>query len=528
MVSHGHFIIKKLYYLCGVFVCNNCQTNAISLGKQTTFIITILAAVIISCSDSKNHPEKNYRSTVTSDLELIKQRGKLIAVMDINSTNYFVYKGEPMGFYYELLNEFTNHIGVDLEIITEGHIDRAFDLLKSEKADLIASGLTVNSSRKKEILFTVPIIQSRQVLVQRKPRNWRSMTADALNRQLVRNQLELAYKTIFVQKQSAHFDRLKALADEIGDTINIIEVPYEPEELIRFVANGEIEFTVCDENIAMVNSTYYPDIDISTPVSFPQNIAWGLRKQESSDLLAELNHWISTYKETRRYLSVYAKYFRNSRSNYIVKSDYYSLSTGKISTWDDMIKRASGEINWDWRLLASLIYQESRFDPDVESWAGAYGLMQVMPLTGLKFGIDVKTSPSNNMRAGINYIKWLTAMFQNKITDESERTKFILASYNAGPGHILDAMKLAEKNGMDPHLWDDNVAVWLLKKSDPLYYKDTVVKNGYFRGTESVNYVSEVLERYEHYRNIVSGQNVMRLTINTGQELRGNGFTLTD
>lgn len=150
------------------------------------------------------------------------------------------------------------------------------------------------------------------------------------------------------------------------------------------MANGEIEYTISDENVAMVNSTYYPDIDISTPVSFPQNIAWGLKKRESSDLLNELNHWLSTYKETRRYRAMYAKYFRNSRSNYMVKSDYYSLSTGKISRWDDMIKRASREIEWDWRLLASLIYQESRFDPDVESWAGAYGLMQVMPPTGEK------------------------------------------------------------------------------------------------------------------------------------------------
>jgi membrane-bound lytic murein transglycosylase F len=196
--------------------------------------------------------------------------------------------------------------------------------------------------------------------------------------------------------------------------------------------------------------------------------------------------------------------------------------------WDDMIKRASKEIGWDWRLLASLIYQESRFDPEVESWAGAYGLMQVMPLTGEKFGIDVKTSPANNVRAGILYIKWLTSMFESKIPDEKERFKFILASYNAGPGHVLDAMKLAEKNGMDPLKWDGNVAVWLLKKSDPVYYNDKVVKNGYFRGTESVTYVSEVLERFDHYRNIISGENVNRLTMNMSQDTRKRDALIAD
>jgi len=468
----------------------------------------------MSCSPKKDHSQTDNIDNNSSDIELIKQRGSLIAVTDFNSTNYFVYKGEPMGFHYELLNEFTDQLGVDLEIITENRLDRAFDLLRTGHADIIAMGLTVNSSRKKEIRFTDPIIQTRQVLVQRKPRNWKYLTADALERQLIRNQLDLAHKTVFVQENSAYYDRLESLSDEIGEKINIVEVPYGSEELIKYVARGEIDYTVCDENVALVNSTYYPDIDISMPVSFAQNIAWGLRKDESSDLLPELNKWINSFKETRRYLSVYAKYFRNSRSNIIVKSDYYSLSTGKISMWDEMIKNASREINWDWRLLASLIYQESRFDPEVESWAGAYGLMQVMPPTGEKFGIDVTSSPVNNVKAGILYINWLKAMYENRIPDEQERLKFILASYNAGPGHILDAMKLAEKNGMDPTKWDGNVAVWLLKKSDPVYYNDEVVKNGYFRGTESVNYVSEVLERYEHYRNIISEEKNNRLTMN--------------
>ena len=176
---------------------------------------------------------------------------------------------------------------------------------------------------------------------------------------------------------------------------------------------------------------------------------------------------------------------------------------GKICRYDDLIRRFSASINWDWRLLASLICQESRFEPNVTSGAGAYGLMQVMPDTGRNFGIDITSSPENNMKAGIHYINWLHSIFDARIPDKKERIYFILAAYNAGPGHVLDAMKLAEKNGMNPRKWEGNVAIWLLKKSEPLYYNDTVVKNGYFRGTESVNFVSQVLERFEHYKNII-------------------------
>lgn len=471
------------------------------LIKKTIIFLLLIAVFNSSC---RHNPGTSYNNNAVSfDLDSILKRGKLVAVTDFNSTNYFLYRGEPMGFHYELLRAFTEHLGVDLEIITENHLDKAFGLLNNGEADMVAIGLTVSPARKKIISFTQPILETRQVLVQHKPRSWKSMTGETLERHLIRNQLHLAGKTVFVQEHSSHFDRLKALASEIGDTINIIPVPLESEDLIRNVAGGEIEYTICDENIAIVNATYYPGIDVNTPVSFPQKIAWGVRRDNSERLLSEFNSWMESYRKTSSYNLLYSKYFRNSRSNTIVKSDFYSLSTGKISMWDDLIKKASAETGWDWRLIASVMCQESRFDPDVESMAGAYGLMQIMPATGEKFGIDVKSSPSENVRAGVLYINSLKSIFKDKVPDENERLKFILASYNAGPGHVLDAMKLTEKNGMDPRKWDDNVSVWLLKKADPAYYSDTVVRNGYFRGTESVNFVTEILDRYEHYKNIL-------------------------
>jgi len=445
-------------------------------------------------------------NAVAFDLDAIRERGKLIAVTDFNSTDYFIYRGEPMGFHYELLKSFSDHIGIDLEIITENNLDKAFEMLKSGKADLLAKGLTINASRKKEILFTEPIAETRQVLVQLKPVNWRSLFPESLENRMIRNQLDLAHKTLYVQKGSSHAERLKALSAEIGDSIYIVEVPFEAETLIKNVSDGEIDYVVCDENIALVNATYYPDIDVITPLSIPQSLAWCVRKNDSEILIEELNSWITAYKKTGSYSLLYSKYFRNARSSTIVRSDYYALSTGKVSQYDDLIREYSDSIKWDWRLLASLVCQESRFNANVVSWAGAYGLMQIMPKTGERFGIDITSSPKNNMKAGAKYINWLHSIFDPKISDEKERLNFILAAYNAGPGHVLDAMKLAEKNGMDPQKWDGSVAVWLLKKSEPKYYNDSIVKNGYFRGTESVSFVTEILDRYEHYKNVIPSE----------------------
>lgn len=470
------------------------------------FLITLfLVSVLFSCSDKHPLFRTSGKNTVSADLESIRKRGKLIAVTDFNSTNYFIYKGEPMGFNYELLELFADHIGIDIEIVTENHIEHALRMLNSGEADIITMGITVNSSRKKEILFTEPIDETRQVLIQRRPHNWRSMTADAIDKKLIRNQLDIAGKTVYVQAGSSHAERMVTLAGEIGDSITVVEVPFEAEQLIRSVAEGEIDYAVCDENVARVNATYYRDIDISTPVSFPQKLAWGLRKNNSEELLGELDRWISSFKKTDSYALLHSKYFRNSRSGIIFRSEYYALKTGKISKYDDLIREFSDTINWDWRLLASLIYQESRFDPGVQSWAGAYGLMQIMPGTAERFGIDITSSPKSNIKAGAMNINWLHSIFDPKVADEKERVHFILASYNAGPGHVLDAMKLAEKNGMDPHKWAD-VEQWLLKKSDPLYYNDVVVKSGYFRGTESVAFVSQILDRYVHYKNILPAE----------------------
>ena len=462
--------------------------------------------MIVFASCKKNPAVINSQQTSFLDLNEFRERGKIIAVTDFNSTNYFIYKGEPMGFHFELLKSFSDYVGLNLEIITENDIKKSISMLNSGEADILAVDLSTSSSREKVIRFTEPISQTRQVLIQRKPNRWNSMTNDEIEKTLIRNQLDLAGKTVYVQVGSSAFGSLKNLEDEIGDTISIIEVPYEAEELITLVARREIDYAVCDENIAVVNSGYYPVIDVGTPVSFSQNLAWGVRKVKSDKLASSLNGWILSFKKSSTYALLYAKYFRNNRSNRIVKSDYYTLNTGKVSPWDIIIKSFSDSLKWDWRLLASLIYQESRFNPTVTSWAGAYGLMQIMPGTGKNFGIDIMASPENNIKAGVLYIKYLQNFFSTKIPDEKERLKFILAAYNAGAGNVVDAMKLAEKHGKNPLLWDDNVAYYLLKKMEPFYYNDPVVQNGYCRGDESVNFVSEVLQRYSEYKNIIPQQ----------------------
>jgi len=439
-----------------------------------------------------------------SDLERIKAQGSIKAITNYNSTDYFLYRGEPMGYQYDLLKLLAEHLQVNLEIVVSNDIQQMIESLNTGESDIIAINLTVTKERNKIISFTEPHSQTRQVLVQRKPDNWRNMTYSELDSHLIRNQLDLGGKSVFIQKGSTFYTRLRNLSDEIGDSIDIYELPQlEVEEIIRLVVDGDIDYTVCDENVAMVNQTYYPDIDIKTAISFPQNLAWAVRK-ESDELKAVIDKWLIDLKKTKKYSFIYNKYFRNSKSVDIVQSEFFSINSGKISQYDDIIKQYSKEIGWDWTLLASMMYQESKFHPEVKSWAGAFGLMQIMPSTGERFGIDSLSSPHENIAAGVRIIKWLDEQLTNKIADEDERIKFVLAAYNVGLGHVLDARRLAKKNRKDPNIWDNSVDFFILHKSNPNYFNDPVVKHGYCRGEEPYNYVKEVIERYEHYKNVIS------------------------
>jgi membrane-bound lytic murein transglycosylase F len=470
--------------------------------------VLFLGIVFLSTCSSPHRNSMSKEMCLGSNANLvdeIRSRGKLVATTNYSSTNYFVYRGEPMGYQYELLKSFADFLGVKLEIVVKNEIEAAFDVLNNGECDLIALDLAITKDRKRMADFSNPLSQTRQVLVQRRPENWRKLgTWDEMESRLIRNQVDLAGKTIYIQKNSSLAERLHSLQQEIGDTIFVVEDPERTsEDLIRMVANGEIDYTVADEHIALVNQNYYSDIDVNTPVSFPQNIGWAVRKG-SDELLVSINTWLEENKRSRKNLLVYNKYFTNPRSARLIQSEFNSVKGGKISEYDDILKEQSKLLDWDWRLLASLIFEESTFNPDVRSWAGAFGLMQLMPLTMEQFGIDSLASPRENIEAGVRFLKWLDDQFAGTVEDDQERQKFVLAAYNVGIAHVFDAMRLAEKYGKDPSKWKDNVDYFVLNKSNPKFYTDAVVLYGYARGEEPFKFVGDILERYDHYRNVVN------------------------
>ena len=181
---------------------------------------------------------------------------------------------------------------------------------------------------------------------------------------------------------------------------------------------------------------------------------------------------------------------------------YTLIKKGDISPFDKLFRKESKKLGWDWRLLAALVYTESQFDPYAESEVGAYGLMQIIPETADHFNVGNYFEPDSNVYVGTEYLHYLDRYFSSQPIDSSERLKFVLAAYNAGPGHVLDAIRLANKYGKDATLWDNNVDYYLLHKNEPEYYRDPLSKNGYCNGRQTYKYVRQVLETYNNYKNI--------------------------
>jgi len=466
--------------------------------KNVNYVVLFI--IILTSCTFQTQREDPY-ALMVQDLEAIKDKGKITVITDYSSTDYFIFKGQPLGFQYEMLQQLANHLSVRLEVRVSRSLSESFDLLRTGRADLIAQNLTITRDRLSFVDFTNPHMHGFQVLIQRKPPKWQQLSEKEIRNSLIRNPVDLRGKRVYVTRGSAYVERLRNLSIEIGAIIDVIEVDESIEELIYLVSIGEIPYTVSDNMIAAVNGTYFPNLDYETAMSLNQDIAWAVRKG-STTLRQELNSWLGDFTQTRKYKQIYTRYFENRKSASIVDHDFYAVSTGKISPYDQYIRQYSQQVGWDWRLLASLIYQESRFNVDVTSWAGAQGLMQLMPTTAKRFGIVPESSASEQIRAGTEFILWLNKYFSN-VPNPEERIKFVLAAYNIGPGHIIDARNLARKNGADPDKWDDNVARFLLSKADPKYYNDPVVKFGSCKGTETFRYVTEVLERFEHYKNIV-------------------------
>ncbi len=424
-----------------------------------------------------------HHKEIGSDLntvEKIQKTGVLRLITNKAINTYYYYDGKPTGFEYDLAKEFANFLNVELDVVAPGW-NNMFTYLDEDKGDFIAAGMTITKERLEKVIFSIPYMTIQQRIVHHKlvfgPKNIDDLT----------------FRTVHIRRGTSYQSRLEEIRRS-GVYFNYILHDNTPtQELIRMVHDREVRLTVSDSNIAFLNQRYYPDIRIGIPIQEKESLAWAVRKDDY-EMLKAINGFILHAMQDGTLKQIKDKYYANIEDSdlFDIKLFHQRIKT-RLPKYKKIIIEESGKYDFDWRLVAAVIYQESHFNPNARSFTNVRGLMQVTSATAEEMGISNRLNPRESIEAGIKYLDKMVKKF-DYLDNEYEKMIFALASYNIGYGHVTDAIKIARQKGLDTTKWQNLKTILpLLSKSK--YYKKT--KYGYARGWEPVLYVERILTYFD-------------------------------
>ncbi len=464
-----------------------------------------LACILISgCGQQSEQISGTGLKTVHFDLDSILTRDTLRVLSRNNTHTYLLHRGAEMGFEYELISEFANRLGVHVRMVIPPDWDDMTSWLLAGKGDVIAAAMTATASRKGQVRFCEPYNTVYQVVLTR-------TDSDS-----IKTPEDLSGRQVHVRLGSSYFASLieinAGLASEGKDTIRVVPIPekQETETIIRSLADGKIDITIADINIALMETSFADEaLRINCRISADQKIAWAVRPDADS-LAMQIDAYIDEIYGRGRsafYNILYRKYYSQPK-RYTAHSRSVSLlqSEGRLSAFDDLFKQHGKQHGFDWKLVAAQAYQESRFNPRAKSWVGALGIMQIMPRTARELGLTDPYNPSQSIEGGVRYLRRMYDRFDASL-EPDDRLAFALASYNMGYGHVRDARKLAEEDGLNPDRWGRNVEAMTLNLSREAYHQRA--KSGYARGLEAVRYVGLILKRWEAYSEVLPDKSAL-------------------
>ncbi len=451
---------------------------------QIKKILTGICICLCLLSGCDNVPESGQP---ISSMEKILDTGKITLITKNNANCYYQYRDRYMGFEYELAQAFADYLGVELEVVIAETWEDMKKALAEDPAAFIGAGMHLSPALEKEVLFSAPYMSVQQHILVR----WDNGS--------VRAAPDLAGKNVHVQRGSSCIPVLESLQKN-GISLEIVPLAdCDEEELIRQVADGEIEVTVADEHIALLHRRYYPRVVIKDAVGEKIPIAWAVRP-DAEKLVRRMNAFFRTAKSNDLFSDIYNRYYAEVPPFDFDQAEHFlQIVSEHLPLYYPFIREAADKYGFDWHLIAAQIYQESHFNSQARSPGGAWGLMQIIRPTGKSLNITDLTDPKENIEAGVRYLRELKNFFDGAEGDD--RLRIALAAYNIGQGHILDARNIARSKGLDPDKWSS------LAKTLPLlqheeYHKKSLY--GYCRGMEPVEYVTKVM----FYSDMLSRRNI--------------------
>jgi len=419
------------------------------------------------------------RADEVRDWDAILAAGRLRVLTVSQPTTYYLWRGEQLGYEYELLELFAKAHGLQLDVTVGADIAVLFDWLAAGRGDLIAASLVQTDERlAMGLRFTEPYLLIRQTFV----------TAG----EPIATLADLAGRKVTVNPVTSYASTLAGLPTDLGFEIDHRQRP--TTVILNAIVEGEADATLVDSHRAELEATFEPRLSLGWAVEPEEGLRWAVR--DGSDRLRDrLDEFIRDNYRGYDFNVLRNKYFRNQKRMARHREDWIADDT--LSPYDDIVKPVAEQHGFDWRLIVAQMYQESGFDPELVSFAGAEGLLQVLPRTARDLGVDPTKlkDPETSVAAGIAYLAWTRERFPE--LPVGEQLWFALGSYNAGHGHVRDGRRLARQLGLDGALWFGHVEQAMLKLAEPEYASQAA--HGYVRGTEVVRYVREIRDRHRAY-----------------------------
>lgn len=412
-------------------------------------------------------------------LHQIYQRDTLRVGVLNGPTSYFVTAEGPTGYEYELAQALADKMGVKLTLVSAFHIDELLVKLGNGELDLIASGSTVSAALQRQYRLAPAYKLADEVLVygqrSRRPKSLAELD-----------------KPITVLKGSSQAETLLALKTQVPDLQIELNDTDDPTELLQKVAEGKIAYTLADSHMLAINQRFYPNLGVALTLKQQQPVAWLLPKNSDDSLYAVLIEFFGRSYAAADLLTLEDKYFGHVRRfNYADTLDFISAIDKTLPRYQKLFQQHAGE--FDWRLLAALAYQESRWDPKARSPQGVVGMMMLTVDTADLMKVSSRVDAAQSIRGGSRYLQRMLDKTPDRIA-MPDRLWFALAAYNLGFSHVESARRLTEKQGANPDNWAE------VKQRLPLlrqrkFYSQT--RTGYARGDMAVYYVENVRRYYD-------------------------------
>lgn len=440
-------------------------------SKKLLIPLLFLAFLLPGCGESPD------------TLARIKKKGELVVATRNNVNCYYQYQGGPAGFEYDLAKAFSDYLGVKL-VVKVVEWESLLGAIATGEVDMAAAGLSITPERRRMVDFSQPYMEVQPQIIVHRSETAIERVADLYNRE------------IHVRQGTTYQKILEDLNKKLPIDIKILlHKDVSTEELIRQVASREIAITMADSNIALLNQLYQPDIELAFDLGPHHSLGWAVKKGEDR-FRNKINEFLNQAKENGLYDNIYNRYYDDDHIfDYVDLQIFHRRLRSRLPRYAGLIKREAEAHDFDWRLITAVVYQESHFDPLALSFTGVRGLMQVTRDTARSMGVDNRLDPDQNVYAGVKYLRKLQDEWSH--ISEPDQTKFALASYNVGLGHVRDAQKIARQLNLPDETWSGLQQTLPLLQEKKYYQKS---RYGYARGREAVQYVSRIFTYYEILR----------------------------